>query len=166
MQIIYPKIKKILSVIILFTVLLCGSTVNAAKLGYGPVLVEIQNNSLCFSVRKYKPRGYLFKSLTIGPKGFAIWNINVSKYQNGVVWEQGLPIEKNGSEYALKPNQCIKYGTLFNNYKQVGSQQKLESGKFTVIISGYDPTALEMTSFMSVFSIDVADDKISLKNVE
>ena len=91
----------------------------------------------------------------------------MSKYQNGVVWEQGLPIEKNGSEYALKPNQCIKYGTLFNNYKQVGgSQQKLESGKFTVIISGYDPTALEMTSFMSVFSIDVADDKISLKNVE
>ena len=166
MQIIYPKIKKILSVIILFTVLLCGSTANAAKLGDGPVLVEIQNNSLCFSVRKYKPRGYLFKSLTIGPKGFAIRNIDVSKYQKGVVWGQSLPIEKNGSEYTLKPNQCIKYGTLFNNYKQVGSQQKLESGKFTVIISGYDPTALEMTSFMSVFSIDVADDKISLKNVE
>lgn len=166
MQIIYRKIKKILSVLILFTVLLSGSAVHAAKLDDGAVLIKIQENNLCFSVNKYKPRGYFIKNLHIGSQGFAVRNISVSKFQNGVIWGQGIPIEKNGNEYRLKPNQCIEYGVALNSYNSQGSMQKLYSGKFNVIISGYDPTADKMATFMSMFNITVTDGKLNLESVD
>lgn len=163
MLVTYQNSKISLFVLVLLVGSIATTTTYAGRLGDGPVTVELKNNNICFSVSKYKPRGYFLKSFTIDSQGLAVRNMGVSRFQRGVIWEQILPVEKNGSEFSLKPNQCVKYGALLSGYNSRGGIQNLDSGKFTVIISGYDPAANKMVTFMSPFSIDVINGKIVLK---
>lgn len=158
---IYPKNKKLLVSILAIGVI--STNAYADRVGDGPVLVKLKDDKVCFSVSTYKPRGYFLKNFKITPQGLDIYNIGVSKFQGGVMWELILNNDKSGSEFNLKPNQCVEYGTLLTNYKSRGSIQQLNTGKFAVYIIGYDPDANKKTTLMSVFSLDVTNGKVTLK---
>lgn len=163
MSIIYLCIKTRLLVSAFLIGLVATTTTYAGRLDDGPVIVKIQNDNLCFSVSKYKPRGSFFKSYKIADQGLLISSIIVSKFQKETIWGQNLSSENSKYEISLKSDQCIDYGTYFKGYNHVGSQQNLDSGKYRVVISGYDPSADRGTAFLTIFSIDVTNGKITLK---